>query len=248
MSAEAVRVVRLDGGSLEVRAVAAEDVAAVKAKIFAEHGIAIADQKLLLDGRCLADNESLCDAGILGARPSTLFLLVRRDTAAGGNRAVPLDFEGVIVHALDGGSRFEIAAKSSETVLDLKARLQESSQIPIFEQHLVFGGRELTDDSVLASKGVSTQAGSTVYLLRRQTSAQPSAAFGEVGSRVERRLDGAWFGAVVVHRTEASGASGRLRLVLRYGDDGNLEEGVDVADCRPMPASRPASGPAPVAG
>jgi hypothetical protein len=65
------------------------------------------------------------------------------------------------------GSTIKLEVKLSETVLDLKKRLQSwTGKFPV-NQRLIFSGKYLTDDRTLGSYGI--QSSYTVQLVDRYT-------------------------------------------------------------------------------
>ena len=57
---------------------------------------------------------------------------------------------------------FSLEVDRSETVENLKARIQNHDGLPVDQQRLIFSGRQLEDGRTLADYNIQT--GSTIYL------------------------------------------------------------------------------------
>ncbi|KAF7291460.1 p-loop containing nucleoside triphosphate hydrolase protein [Mycena kentingensis (nom. inval.)] len=73
------------------------------------------------------------------------------------------DFEIVVMRL--SGEAHRIAVTPSETVGDIKRRMQGETSIPVEEQRLLFGGKEIRGRETVQACGL--RAGSTIYLLLR---------------------------------------------------------------------------------
>ena len=124
----------------------------VKETIERQHAISADKQILSIDGQELDNQENLSD------------LMVSRDKVvqlAGFRLTGPITFN---VHT-PRGENLIIQGHTSDTIKDLKVKLEELEKIPVDEQRIVSGGYLLDDHIILGHYGIG--AGSVVSLFGR---------------------------------------------------------------------------------
>ncbi len=63
------------------------------------------------------------------------------------------------------GKNITLEVEPSQTILNVKGMLEEKEGIPVAEQRIIFGGKQLEDSDVLADKGVESM--SSLHLVLR---------------------------------------------------------------------------------
>jgi len=229
--AEGVRIARIPGAKTFVWAKDSDTIAGVKARIQETDGTPVEHQCLIFEGRSLDNCETLEACGASVSKRPTLHLITR---PAGGS-ASPLSprapsSAGIRIRFV--GDRvpnegFILAASPQDTPGVVKAKLDDRLGIPSSRQRLIFEGLELCDANSLGSQGVNTEKVPKVHVVVRAPNAsEDSGPRICEGGHVERIIDGVWF------RAEVLSLRGEGSADLRYLDDGNVEKGVPLHECR----------------
>jgi len=156
----------LDGKTHMIQAVRSDLVADIKKKIEAACGAPPEAQRLICAGRQLQDPQNLVESGI---RPdSTLHLVLRLGPPGARVAQAPAECPAgayqVYVQTLTD-KRITIEVFSSDTVYDVKSKVQDCEGIPENQQRLIFEGMQLEDEQTLLSCGISSE--SIVHLVLR---------------------------------------------------------------------------------
>ena len=142
-----LRVRQASGEVVSVMVGEQDKVQVVKAVLEAELGIPLEQQQLSFRGQQLENQVSLRVYGIQDG--SELGLLV----------VVPITVKTLT------GQVFPLEVATSESVCELKRKIQRVTKIPQERQRLIHGGKLINDNSSLDSYGVKSEA--EIYIIRR---------------------------------------------------------------------------------